>query len=128
MLTKYYDSMLKPSVDLFDPFRVFDDIYFASKPRTYTQSSAYRTETTEDGMNLSVDLPGVKSTDLTVHATGRDVKITGKLRGEEFSHTYRVSKDYDVENPDAVLEDGVLTIRFKKSSSAKTKVIEVRSK
>lgn len=131
MLAKYYDSMLNTSTrDLLDPFKIFDDIYSTtlSNHTNITKSSLYRVNTTEDGMTLSLDIPGVKSKDLSVQVTGRDVKVTGKLRGDEFKQLYRISKDYDPDTVDAQLEDGVLTLSFKKISSAVTKNIEVKVK
>ena len=122
MLTKYYDSMLKP--DLFDAF-------FYGLPPVKTRSSVlndYRVDSNSDGLQLSVDLPGVKSKDLSVQVTGRDVSITGKARGEDIKHTYRISKDYDPDTVDAVLEDGVLTLTFKKSGGLEPKTVEVRTR
>jgi HSP20 family protein len=127
MLVNYYDSMLK-TPDLFDTFRLFDDYYgTASRSKKWT-SSAYRTEATDSGLSLSIDLPGVKSTDLSVQVTGRDVKVTGKLRGEDFKHTYRLSREYDADTADASLEDGVLTLSFKKTAAASVKNIEIKLK
>jgi HSP20 family protein len=122
MLAKYYDSMLKP--ELFDAF-------FYGLPTSQSRSlfsSDYRVETKEEGLTLSIDLPGVKSKDLTVQATGREVKIEGKVRGEDFKYTYRVSKDYDPETVDATLEDGVLTLLFKKTRNNNTKTIDIKLK
>ena len=109
MLTKYYDTMLKP-FDTLDALRMFDDIYTPSwglKPRS--SASSYRVNTTDTGLELSLDIPGVKSKDLSVQVTGRLLTVSGKVRGEDFKHTYRLSKDYDTDTVDATLEDGVLT-------------------
>lgn len=122
MLTNYYESMLKP--DLFDAF-------FYGLPTTRTRSSIlndYRVESTAEGLELSVDLPGVKSKDLTVQVTGRQVSITGKARGEDVKHTYRISKDFDPDTAEAVLEDGVLTLFFKKSKGQEARTLQVKVK
>lgn len=128
MLTKYYDTMLKP-FDTLDALRMFDDIYTPSwglKPRS--SASSYRVNTTDTGLELSLDLPGVKSRDLSVQVSGRNVSISGKLRGEEFTHTYAVAKAYDVEAIDAALEDGVLTLKFDRVKEASVKTVEVKVK
>ena len=123
MLEKYHDSMLK--TDLFDAF-------FYGLPLTTRQRSSvlsdYRVETSESGLTLSLDLPGVKSKDLSVQVTGRDVKVSGKGRGEDFKYTYRLSKDYDTEGASASLEDGVLSLVFKKTKVSDTKTIEIQVK
>ena len=128
MLTKYYDTMLTNTRDLIDPFKILDDAYFAPLQKKSTLSSVYRVNTTETGLDLSIDLPGLKAKDLTVQTAGRDVKIAGKVRGEEFKHTYRLSKDYTPDDVEAVLEDGVLTLRFQKAQQASLKTVEVKVK
>ena len=128
-MTKYYDSMLK-TPDIFDTLRLFDDLYgtsWTTRSKTST-AAAYRTEIVDDGLVLSIDLPGVKSKDLSVQVTGRDVKVSGKHRGEEFKQTYKIAKEYDPETVSATLEDGVLTLSFKKSVGNETKTIEVKVK
>ena len=125
MLARYYDSMPK-SFDLFDPFRIFDDAY-SSKWRM-TSTAPYRVDVIEDVLHLSVDLPGLKSKDLGVQITGREIKVSGKIRDEEFKYSYRLSKDYDPETCDAGLEDGVLTLKFSKIKSAETRTIDVKIK
>lgn len=130
MLSRYSDVMKTPySYDLFalDPFKVLDT-FRTTSDRTNTRSRSYRVEETNEGLELSVDLPGVKSKDLVVKSTGRDVKIEGKLRGEDFSYVYRISKNYDPESVCASLEDGVLSLIFKKNSDAKTRTVHVQVK
>ena len=129
MLNVRYDSMLKTPT-LFDTLRTLEDLYSTPTARTrvHTGSSVYRTEEKDNELHLSIDLPGVKSKDLSVQATGRDIKVLGKLRGEEFKYTYVLSKDYDPETVTATHEDGVLTLVFGKSSAAKTKIIDIKVK
>jgi len=128
MLTKYYDTMLTNTRDLFDPFRMLDDAYFAPLNKRSTLSSAYRVNKTETGLELSIDLPGLKSKDLSVQTSGRDVKISGKIRDEEFKYTYRLAKDYTTDVVDATLEDGVLTLAFQKAQQVSSKTVEVKVK
>lgn len=121
--------MLK-TPDIFDTLRLFDDIYSSSwtaRSKSLTES-AYRTDVTDDGIALSIDLPGVKSKELSVQVTGRDVKVNGKQRGEDFKQTYRIAKEYDPDTVSATLEDGVLTLTFKKSKGSETKTIDVKVK
>jgi len=126
MLAKYYDSMLPGPLDVFSTFKLLDDLYLA--PESKSKASAYRVEADDNELTLSVDLPGVKLSDLQVTAQGREVRVSGKLRGQDFKHTYKVSKDYDTETIDALLEDGVLVLKFKKSSFTGEKKIEVKTK
>jgi HSP20 family molecular chaperone IbpA len=122
MLTKYNDTMLTPYFNLFDfsPFSFADD-YSGSR----SVASNYRVETDDSNLMLSIDLPGVKAADLSVQTSGREVKVTGKLRGKDFKHSYRISKSYDPETVSAELEAGVLTLTFGKTSLTETKTVEV---
>lgn len=130
MLNKYYDSMLKTPT-LFDTLRTLEDLYstpYTTRTRVYTNSSVYRTEEKDNELHLSIDLPGVKGKDISVQATGREIKVTGKLRGEDFKYSYVLSKDYDPETVTATHEDGVLTLTFGKTATAKTKTVEIKVK
>lgn len=125
MLSRYNDFMLKP-FNTFDAFRLLDDLY--APTWSSRLSSSYRVNNIDDGLELSLDLPGVKSKDLNVQVTDRVIIISGKSRGDDFKHTYRLSKEYDPETASASLEDGVLTLRFAKVKNTATKTIEVKIK
>lgn len=129
MLNIRYDSMMKTPT-LFDTLRTLEDLYSTptSRTRVYTNSSVYRTEEKDNELHLSIDLPGVKGKDITVQVTGREIKVTGKLRGEDFKYSYALSKDYDPETVTATHEDGVLTLTFGKTPTAKTKTVEIKVK
>lgn len=129
MMNIRYDSMLKTPT-LFDTLRTLEDLYSTptSRTRVYTNSSVYRTEEKDNELHLSIDLPGVKSKDISVQVTGREIKVTGKLRGEDFKYSYVLSKAYNPETVSATHEDGVLTLSFEKIVTAKTKTVEIKTK
>lgn len=129
MLNIRYDSMLKTPT-LFDTLRTLEDLYSTptTRSRAYTNSSVYRTEEKDNELHLSVDLPGVKGKDITVQVTGREIKVTGKLRGEDFKYSYALSNGYDPDTVAASHEDGVLTLTFGKTTVAKTKTVEIKLK
>jgi HSP20 family protein len=124
MLAKSYDSILTRGI--LDSFLYFDDLY--GRKTVDLTESRYRVETTDKDLTLSIDLPGVKVSDLSVKAVGQEVKVGGKIRGEEFKYSYRLSKDYDSDATSATLEDGVLTLRFSKTRKEEAKTIEVKVK
>lgn len=127
MLTKYYDSVLRP-FDAFDTLRLFDDLHphaWGFRPRS--NASSYRTNATEKGFELSLDLPGVKAKDVSIQVSGGEVTVSGKSRDGDFKHTYRLSKEYDVDAADATLEDGVLTVSFKRRKED-VRIIEVKTR
>ncbi len=130
MLNKYYDTMLKTPT-LFDTLRNLEDLYstpYTTRSRVYTNTAAYRTEEKDNELHLSIDLPGMKGKDISVQATGREIKVAGKIRGEDFKYAYVLSKDYNPETVSAIHEDGVLTLTFEKIVTAKTKTVEIKVK
>lgn len=130
MLNIRYDSMLKTPT-LFDTLRNLEDLYsptYTSRSRLYSTSSVYRVEEKDNELHLSIDIPGVKPKEISVQSTGRDIKVSGKLRGEDFKYSYVLSKDYDPETISATHEDGVLTLTFGKTSASKTRSVEIKVK
>lgn len=120
MLTRY-DSTLTSPLTLWDSFRLLDDL-----PRS-SSTSNFDVETTADGLTLTVELPGARLEDLSLITADREVTVAGKRRGKEFKHTYVLSKVYDSSTADATLIDGVLTIKFLKSQSARSRTVTIKS-
>ena len=127
MLTKYYDAVLQP-FDSLDAWNILANLYGPSwNLNAKTNSSSCRVNTTDEDLELSLDLPGVRSEDLSVQVTGRLVNINGKVRGKDFKHSYRLSKEYDTTTPSATLENGVLSLKFNRcKEDVKTITIKVK--
>ena len=119
-LAKYYNPFGRHTSSWFDFDTLEFDKFFGTK--------SYNVETTDMGLSLSVDLPGVKAADLSVQVEGQTVKIAGKQRGNDIKQTYQLSKQYDPESASAKLEDGVLILEFSKREEAKPKTINVQIK
>ena len=127
MLNRYYDSVMKNYYgDILDTFKAFDESSFM--PKVYRDKfSVYRVETDDNGLTLSIDVPGVKLDDISCSVIDREVRVTGNLRGEEFKYMYKISNSYDVNEIEATLENGVLSLRFKKFDSL-SKNIKIKLK
>jgi HSP20 family protein len=97
-------------------------------------------EEDDDGYVLEVELPGVKKKDITIEfdegrlvITGerQERKRTGWLRRQDrswglFRYEVTLPESVDEEQLEATLDDGVLTVRVPKSTSAKRRRIEVK--
>ncbi|MFO7560420.1 MAG: Hsp20/alpha crystallin family protein [Desulfobacterales bacterium] len=100
---------------------------------------------TEDKNNYYVraELPGVKSEDLDIQATGTTVSLAGdrKIPDEnnndaryhrrereagKFSRMISLSTEIDPDKVEASLADGIMTIKLPKSEKAKPKQITVK--
>lgn len=125
MLAKYYLDRFDAH-NLFDPFYSFSDLTW---PQTFGMSKRrinYDVVSDDNGLMLTVDLPGVKKEDLQVEATGQTVTVKAKRGDEDYTTTYKISKIYDSSQVDARLDNGVLTLKFGKAKSDDTRQIVVK--
>ncbi len=60
------------------------------------------------------ELPGVKKSDVTIEAVGKELKITAQINKYNTKHTYtdtlRFTSDITDKNVSSKLEDGILTV------------------
>lgn len=98
---------------------------------------------TEDAnkLYLRAELPGVKSDDLDIQATGKTISITGERKIHEenaaaryhrrereagkFSRVLAMPTEIDADRIEAKLENGILTIMVPKSEAAKPRQIKI---
>lgn len=96
----------------------------------------------QDKYYIRAELPGVKSSEIDIQATGNSVSLSGerKILSEndgakyhrreresgKFSRVLSLSKNIDPEKVDASLVNGVLTVTLPKSEKAKPKQITVK--
>lgn len=117
MLTWYYDTA-KYS-DFLDAFRSFDDL------GTKT-SRKLKYEIDEEG--IKVEMPGVNSSNLDIKVEGKTLKISGKSRhNQEFTYSYSLSSNIDVEGITASLQDGLLDVKLPKRPDTPTRKIPISS-
>lgn len=84
--------------------------------------SPWRVKVTDEELTVSIDIPGVKLSDLSVVVDQAVMKMSGKRfdNGTPVFQTYIVPVTYDPTSSSAVLEAGVLTVQF---SRAKDQVL-----
>ncbi|MEN8188225.1 MAG: Hsp20/alpha crystallin family protein [Thermodesulfobacteriota bacterium] len=94
----------------------------------------------EEEILLHADLPGVARTDISIEIddgklsvsgqrklTGNGALISSEFTSAEFTRTFSISKEIDVEKINATLELGVLKLHLPKSASARPRKIEIQS-
>jgi HSP20 family molecular chaperone IbpA len=124
MLTKYNDLMTSNN-----PWRVVDDVFKTWTLRQMPESrQSYRCEQINDEMILSVDLPGVKPSDIDVTSEDELIIISYTLRDKKQTQSYDINRDYDVSAATAKLENGVIELRFPKIKRIKGKKIQIEIK
>lgn len=109
--------------ELFDSFDVFRPL--SVRPLVDLRDShgvGVRRSVTNDELTLSVDLPGTKKEDVDVMFESNGyVRISAKRSDlqEESTYRYSLGSEWDRDSGEATLEDGVLSLRFKKREEAK---------
>ena len=112
-----------------DPFDVFSRDFGRWSSAIDYRSFEYDYE--GDDLVLTCDVPGVKAEDISLEIEGAKVSLIAQRNGKnpvKYSYSVSIPKEYDSDNPEASLDSGVLAIRFKKSESAKTKKIQIKTK
>jgi HSP20 family protein len=120
-------GLLDEMNDVFDD--LFNtDLFFTSRqamPLSAVSQRSHTVRADDEKMEISVDLPGVKLSDLDVSIQGNEVTVQAKRGDRLQAYSWLVRQDYDSANPKAHLEDGVLTLTFAKKPEAKSRKIEV---
>ena len=81
--------------------------------------SLFSINRTEQNVSYATDLPGVKKDTLDVSIFNGVLQVNCTRNGINISRTQVLSDDIDISSPDALLEDGVLTVTFSLKKSLK---------
>jgi HSP20 family protein len=130
-----------------DPFRDMEDVYsrmsqlmegFAGQlPATLADI-----EETDDAYIVEMDLPGVRTEDVSLDLRDNELRISGEIKEKErkgvlrrrsrrvgeFEHVVTLPGEVNPDKVEAKLSDGVLTVRLGKASTSKQRHIEIKSK
>jgi HSP20 family protein len=99
-------------------------------------------EETDETYTVEMELPGAKSDDLSIDASGNEVRVYGEIKQRErkgilrrqtrkvgeFDYRFSLPGDIDADEISAELNDGVLTLRAPKLESAQPRRITVSGK
>lgn len=105
-----------------DPFSVFDNLFFGGRtfddftqPKVNSKKVSYVERLTDDGYEISLDLPGVDPEKVDAHANNGYIIVAAKREdtGDDVGLTRYVGNLYDFESAQASIRYGVLTIRLK---------------
>jgi HSP20 family protein len=83
----------------------------------YDSSTNYSFKQEEDGYSLSLDMPGIKKTDLSLTITKQSesniLSIKAKTKDRNYNQDLRISNKLDEKSVKASLSEGVLKIKMK---------------
>ena len=108
-----------------DIFRIYPNSY------KHSDSSDYKTDSDDDGVTLTMNVPGYNDKLIDVSVSGDSLTIEGKSHTgstEGFNHTFTINDNLDADGIDATVIDGVLTVSIPYAEAVKPRKIEVKIK
>ena len=109
-----------------DIFRVYPTGYSG-----FSSSSDYKTSSDDDGVILTMNVPGYNDKLIDVSVSGDKLTIEGKAHTgstEGFNHTFTINDNLDSDGIDATVIDGVLTVSIPYAEEVKPRKIKVKVK
>lgn len=94
---------------------------------------------TDEAFHVEIELPGVKSKDIDVEASGQELVVTGEIKERErqgvlrrstrrtgaFEYRLRLPGEVDTDKINAQMSDGVLSITIPKAEVARPRRVEI---
>ena len=108
-----------------DVFRIYPNSY------RHNSSSNYKTDSDEDGLILTMDVPGYNKKLIDVIVSGDKLSIEGKAHSGDtdgFIHHFTISDNLDSDGIDATVIDGILTVSIPYAEEVKPRKIKVKVK
>ena len=118
--------------NIFDEF--IDDVFkdpYPSPGWSNNYSSDYKTSSDDDGVTLTMNVPGYNKKLIDVSVSGDRLIIEGKAHTgstKGFKHTFTINEGLDSESTEATVIDGVLTVSISYAEEVKPRKIEVKVK
>jgi len=122
-LNQNKNNLIDEMID--DIFRVYPNSY------RYSNSSNYKTDSDEDGITLTMDVPGYNKKLIDVTVSGDKLSIEGKVHSGDtdgFIHNFTINDNLDSDGIDATVIDGVLTVSIPYAETVKPRKIEIKVK
>ena len=115
-----------------DLFNEWDNI-FSNTNNNYTNhfTSDYKTSSDDDGVTLTMNVPGYNKKLIDVSVSGDRLVIEGKAHTgstKGFKHTFTINEGLDSDSIEATVIDGVLTVSVPYAEEVKPRKIEVKVK
>ena len=108
-----------------DIFRIYPNSY------RHNSSSDYKTDTDDNGVTLTMNVPGYNKELIDIHVSGDKLKIEGKAHSGDidgFVRNFTINDNLDTSEIGATVIDGVLTISIPYAEKVKPRKIEVKVK
>ena len=108
-----------------DIFRIYPNAY------RHNSSSDYKTDSDEDGVTLTINVPGYNDKLIDVSVSGDRLTIEGKAHTgstKGFKHIFTINEGLDSDSIEATVFDGVLTVSVPYAEEVKPRKVKVKVK
>jgi HSP20 family protein len=108
--------------------QVLDEFLFGGQP----VSPGIQYDDVGDALELVFEAPGVRKDDLKLEVKDSLLTISGSRRGregkpsKEFKKSFEVPPTVDLERTEALLQDGILTVRLPKNKQSSPRMIPLK--
>ena len=113
---------------------MIDDIFsvrLSPEFKLGSEYKPYKIDSDDDGVTLTINVPGYNDKLIDVSVSGDSLTIEGKSHTgstEGFNHTFTINDNLDADEIDATAIDGVLTVSIPYAEAVKPRKIEVKVK
>ena len=113
---------------------MIDDIFsvrLSPEFKLGSEYKPYKIDSDDDGVTLTINVPGYNDKLIDVSVSGDKLTIEGKSHTgstEGFNHTFTINDNLDADEIDATAIDGVLTVSIPYAEAVKPRKIEVKVK
>ena len=111
---------------------MIDDIFSANPyAHRYSKSSDYKTESDEDGVTLTMNVPGYNKKLIDVSVSGDQLTNEGQSNSghtDGFKKVFTIKEGLTADGIEASVVDGILTVSIPYAEEIKPRKIEVKVK
>ena len=113
---------------------MIDDIFsvrLSPEFKLGSEYKPYKIDSDDDGVTLTINVPGYNDKLIDVSVSGDTLTIEGKSHTgstEGFNHSFTINDNLDADEIDATAIDGVLTVSIPYAEAVKPRKIEVKVK
>ena len=113
---------------------MIDDIFsvrISPEFKLGSEYKPYKIDSDDDGVTLTINVPGYNDKLIDVSVSGDKLTIEGKSHTgstERFNHIFTINDNLDANEIDATVIDGVLTVSIPYAEAVKPRKIEVKVK
>ena len=113
---------------------MIDDIFsvrLSPEFKLGSEYKPYKIDSDDDGVTLTINVPGYNDKLIDVSVSGDSLTIEGKSHTgstEGFNHIFTINDNLDADEIDATAIDGVLTVSIPYAEAVKPRKIEVKVK